>query len=171
MNLHRVYYFAYGSNMSSVRLKNRVPSSIPIGKRLLTGYRLETNKKSKDGSSKCNLVIDEKSKVWGVLFSLLEIELPALHRAEGLGYGYEEKHIHMKHNDNTVHVFFYVAQESHICQNIMPYEWYMQYVQLGALEHLLPDKYTEKLMNWRTQKDQNSERRTINQNKLALIKK
>ena len=166
MNTHRVYYFAYGSNMSSERVQRRVPSSISLGTLRLFGYRLCTNKKSKDGSSKCNLIIDDDTIVWGVLYSLLESELPKLHRAEGLGYGYEEKRVHIQYNEETISVFFYVAQSTHICHDLLPYEWYMKYVQMGAIEHQLPKEYMFRIMNWPTQIDANSERRESNIKKM-----
>lgn len=49
-----ILYFAYGSNMSSARLRARVPSCRPIGIAFLPGHELRFHKRSKDGSGKCD---------------------------------------------------------------------------------------------------------------------
>ncbi len=63
-----IKYFAYGSNMSSRRLMDRVPSAqfVSIGK--LGEHRLRYHKKSKDGSGKCDIEHTEnpENSVWNV---------------------------------------------------------------------------------------------------------
>ena len=61
-------YFAYGSNMSSARLGERVPDARALGRALLTGFRLAWNKPGRDGSGKANIVLAESHVVWGVLY-------------------------------------------------------------------------------------------------------
>jgi gamma-glutamylcyclotransferase len=48
--------FAYGSNMLSARLRERVPSARPAGTACLPGFSLRWHKVSVDGSGKCNVV-------------------------------------------------------------------------------------------------------------------
>ena len=48
-------YFAYGSNMSSVRLRARVNSAQPLGVARLPGHRLRWHMHSLDGSGKCDI--------------------------------------------------------------------------------------------------------------------
>jgi hypothetical protein len=50
-----IHYFAYGSNLHPVRLIERVPSANLVGVIGLSKHRLAFQKRSKDGSSKCNL--------------------------------------------------------------------------------------------------------------------
>lgn len=47
-------YFAYGSNMSLLRLWQRVPSAVRIGVFTLQGHQLRFHKLGKDGSGKCD---------------------------------------------------------------------------------------------------------------------
>ncbi len=47
-------YFAYGSNMSISRLRERVPSAVRLGIFFLEGHRLCFHKASEDGSAKCD---------------------------------------------------------------------------------------------------------------------
>jgi hypothetical protein len=64
-------YFAYGSNMSSGRLR---PGAVPAGAARLEGYRLRCNKRGRDGSG--------KAEAWGVLFWLPDPDWEALDRFE-----------------------------------------------------------------------------------------
>ena len=47
-------YFAYGSNMLTARLRERMPSCKPLGIAKLPGHALRFHKRSKDQSGKCN---------------------------------------------------------------------------------------------------------------------
>ena len=69
MTLERLY-FAYGSNMSSARLRDRIPDAQSIGRAHWPGMRLAFNKVGVDGSGKANLVADPGSVAWGVLFKI-----------------------------------------------------------------------------------------------------
>jgi gamma-glutamylcyclotransferase len=86
-------YFAYGSNMSTPRLRERVPSCQFTTNAKLLRYQLRFHKRSKDESSKCNAFHtgEDTDIVWGVIFNILAAEKKALDRAEGLGSGYDEK--------------------------------------------------------------------------------
>ena len=54
--MDKILYFAYGSNMFSRRLKHstRVPSAEVVGVGSIKGYRLTFDKRSNDGSGKCD---------------------------------------------------------------------------------------------------------------------
>ena len=104
-----LYYFAYGSNMLHERLQRRVPSAVPMGIAILDGYRLVFHKKSVDGSAKCDLVLDDASKAYGVLFQMKEEELPFLDRAEGVGFGYERVERQLHYRTKEVCAFLYLA--------------------------------------------------------------
>ena len=79
-------YFAYGSNMWTPRLRERVPSAEPMGIASVAGYRLRFHKRSIDGSAKCNAFYtgNNANVVWGVVFDILQAEKANLDRAEGL---------------------------------------------------------------------------------------
>src|SRR5260370_38877209 len=90
----RVRYFAYGSNMLTARLRERVPSATAIGIGQLVGHALRWDKRSwRDGSGKCDAEATSRKGdvVWGVVFELDREDKPALDKAEGLGGGYMEK--------------------------------------------------------------------------------
>src|SRR5690606_24584752 len=80
----QVVYFAYGSNMSTARLRKRMPSCKPIGIATLPGHALRFHKRSLDKSGKCNaLATSDADAVMGVLFSFDLVERAQLDKAEG----------------------------------------------------------------------------------------
>ena len=66
-----VVYFAYGSNMSTARLRKRMPSCKPIGIATLPGHALRFHKRSTDKSGKCNAFASgNNNRVIGVAVQL-----------------------------------------------------------------------------------------------------
>ncbi|CAG9298406.1 gamma-glutamylcyclotransferase family protein [Celerinatantimonas diazotrophica] len=139
-----MHYFAYGSNMSLSRLRERVPSAETIGYFTLSHHDLRFHKSSKDGSGKCDafFTADSESVMYGVLFKIDPAQKPALDRAEGLGYGYEEKEVTVTADDGTpITAITYVATK--IDETLKPYSWYVNHVLIGAHEASLPQDYID----------------------------
>ncbi len=136
-------YFAYGSNMSTARLRERMPSCEPLGVATLSGHALRFHKRSKDGSGKCNaLATGEEDKVIGVLFSFDPAERAKLDKAEGAGKGYDGATVTVINNKgHRRKVLTYLAAADHIEDSLKPYDWYMDFVLAGATEHGLPPEY------------------------------
>ena len=91
-------YFGYGSNMLIKKLKDRCSSAEKIepttnSQHMIRNHAFRFHKVSDDGSSKGDAMETKNadSIVYGVLFSIEEEEKSKLDKAEGLGYGYEEK--------------------------------------------------------------------------------
>lgn len=137
-------YFAYGSNMSSTRLRERVPSAERVGMFSLKEHNLAFHKISNDGSGKCDAFFtgNMEDNVFGALFEISENEKSNLDKAEGLGYGYDEKHVQVEDEQgNIFEAITYVA--SNIDDSLVPYSWYLNHVILGAQETGVPDSYLE----------------------------
>lgn len=134
-------YFAYGSNMSLQRLQQRVPSAVPIGVFSLPKHRLVFHKLSTDGSAKCDAYSteDPNDLVFGRLYEIDEAEKPNLDRAEGLGYGYEEKIIKVFNAKESFKTVTYYATK--LNNTLKPFTWYKQHVLIGAQEANLPTAY------------------------------
>lgn len=135
-------YFAYGSNMSLLRLQQRVPSAARLGAFVLKEHELRFHKIGKDGSGKCDAFrtnsIDDL--VIGSLFEINEDEKEALDRAEGLGYGYSEKTITVQNDaGDTFEAFTYCATKTD--SSLQPFSWYLNHVVIGAKETHLPAQY------------------------------
>ncbi|MEM8882763.1 MAG: gamma-glutamylcyclotransferase family protein [Planctomycetota bacterium] len=141
-------YFAYGSNLSSRRLRARTPSARPVRVAALEGWSLRWHKRSLDGSGKCDIVPEEGGTVWGVVYAIDLREKPRLDAAEGLGHGYEERRVE--------HGWTYVATD--VDPSRMPYDWYKAFVVAGAREHGLPDAYVRGLEAVPARMDEDRER-------------
>ncbi len=75
----RVYYFAYGSNMSAKQMQERVPSAQKVGIGFLDNFALVFNRKGtyRDGGV-ASIVDAAHRKVWGVIWSVAKSEMEAL---------------------------------------------------------------------------------------------
>ena len=80
-------YFAYGSNLLSARMRERVPSAAARGPARLSGWRLTTDKRGRDGTGKANLRRDPAACVWGVVWAIDPAEWP---RLDGYERGYRQ---------------------------------------------------------------------------------
>ncbi|MEO0949455.1 MAG: gamma-glutamylcyclotransferase family protein [Cyanobacteria bacterium J06641_5] len=138
-------YFAYGSNMSTRRLRARTPSAQPLGTARLPGYRLAWHKLGRDGSAKCDIepTGQAQDSVWGVLFQIVEEERADLDLAEGLGQGYGYKIASVLAATGSIKAGMYYA--THIDASRQPFDWYLAFVLSGAREHGLPATYLHDL--------------------------
>ncbi len=140
-------YFAYGSNMSSARLKARTRSATSIVVASLAGHDLRFHKKSKDGSGKCDAFHtgDEAHELMGVLYELSRSEIDVLDEIEGVGVGYEKKEVTVLSVEcgGERKAFTYYA--THIDAALKPFCWYKTHVVMGAKEHGLPLDYMDRI--------------------------
>lgn len=138
-----IVYFAYGSNMSTARLRKRVPSCKPLGIATLPGHALRFHKRSTDKSGKCNAFASgNDNSVIGVLFSFDPAERAKLDEAEGVGSGYEHAMVTVINDKGRRRkVLTYLATPDYIDDSLKPYGWYKDFVLAGGREHGLPPEY------------------------------
>lgn len=153
-------YFAYGSNMSLARLRQRVPSAVALGCYSIRGYDLRFHKVGQDGSAKCDAYYTGNTcnVIYGVLFEIEPSEKPGLDKAEGLGQGYNEKRVWVStHTGRRYEAKTYIA--SSMNPALKPFSWYLNHVLVGAKESSLPYAYIQqKIMAIATIKDINKKR-------------
>ncbi|CAH0991565.1 hypothetical protein SIN8267_01674 [Sinobacterium norvegicum] len=141
-----LYYFAYGSNMSMARLRQRVPSAEKLGIFALASHELRFDKKGRDGSGKCNALYtgNDSDTVFGTLFSMKADEKPTLDEAESLGVGYGDKTVTVTNaTGESFEALTYYALR--LDANYQPYDWYLNHVLIGAFETGLPLDYIAKI--------------------------
>jgi cation transport regulator ChaC len=141
-----MFYFAYGSNMCTGRLRQRVSSANPVRVAKLLNHSLRFHKRSDDHSGKCDAYFtgERQDVIWGVVFEINPAEKPYLDKHEGLGHGYVEKLATVIDTEsNRCAVFMYVADNAHIDPMLRPYSWYKQFVVEGARQHQLPADYVD----------------------------
>jgi cation transport regulator ChaC len=154
-------YFAYGSNMSTRRIQERVPSATKVAVGALQSHQLRFHKYStRDESGKCDAfkTSDAKDRLFGVVFEIAEEEKAGLDQTEGLGYGYDEKTAEVHLFDGTVvQAFTYIA--TNIDESLRPLDWYKEHVVRGARENELPEYYVKLLEARECDEDPDSVRR------------
>lgn len=139
-----LYYFAYGSNLLTARLRERVPSVCFETAAALAGFRLAFNKRGADGSAKCNIMpAGDSEVVHGVLWSLDAADKSALDAVEGPAY-YCWWHI-LPAAGREYPVFTYRARPGMTTGERRPYDWYRAFVIAGAREHSLPPAHLDAL--------------------------
>ena len=152
-------YFAYGSNMSLLRLQQRVPSAQKIGKVTLKNHQLRFNMSGKDGSGKCDSFETKNSEdaVIGALFEINENEKPILDKAESLGAGYNQKLVSVQNDLGEVfEALIYCAIR--IDPSLKPFSWYLNHVIVGAKETALSVDYLAIIESVECIEDPNKER-------------
>lgn len=146
-----VYYFAYGSNMVTKRLRLRVPSAKVIGQARLLNKRMVCNKKSTDGSGKANLVDSPGDAAWGVLYKVDIEELSKLDKAEG---GYQRLTAQVLTNEeDPIESEVYISMK--LTTDPTPYDWYKDLIISGACKHELPRDYLKYLKQLPSRPDLN----------------
>lgn len=151
-------YFAYGSNLSSRRIKYRIQKAEFVCSAVLPNYELSFSKTSIDGSGKCTVHSSENKSVHGVVYSIDPESESTLDYYEELGFGYSKHEMNLQNGDGEISAFFYIAQERYVDRNLNPYHWYKKFVISGAKEHSLPSNYIEWLSSFASKDDGNSER-------------
>ena len=77
-------YFTYGSNMDWHQMKCRCPSARFVGIAELKQYRLDFTYKSKRRCcAVADIVRDDNETVWGVVYTISELDVGRLDKAEG----------------------------------------------------------------------------------------
>jgi len=156
------FNFAYGSNMLTRRVQERVSSARAVGVAALAGHELRWHKVGRDGSGKCDIVQTSTAQatVYGVVYEMRAVEKAALDKAEGLGSGYAEKQILLETGAGIFHAWVYYA--TNIDPTAVPFTWYKALVVAGAKQHLLPMEYISKLVAVAAKIDPDAERAKIN---------
>jgi gamma-glutamylcyclotransferase len=152
-------YFAYGSNMSIHRIKNRVFNSTFIGIYYLKGYDLRFHKIGQDRSAKCDSFETgaDSDCVEGVVFEIDANDVSLLDKIEGVGNGYEKVDVNVVEFDNEeITAFMYVATS--ISVSLFPYTWYKKHVLEGAKSAGLSLSYINKIERVHSIKDPDEDR-------------
>jgi AIG2-like family len=137
----RVEYFAYGSNILSKRLQERIPNAIPKCTATLRGYTLTFTKLSRDGSAKANIEMDPNGLVIGVVYGIDRKDFLTLDRVEK---GYRRTKVNVQTADGVV-----LSPCTYACsdltEGILPNRNYLNLIIEGAKENAFPVAYINRL--------------------------
>lgn len=140
-------HFAYGSNLSSRRLRERCQSAQPIAKGYVRGRELRFHKVGRDGTGKADAVWtgDQEHRLWGVIYRCALAEQDILNRCESLGVGYQSVPVEVQVGGKVMSTFMYQAMPDKIDPKIRPSSWYTDHVLEGIREHRLPLDYLRRI--------------------------
>jgi len=138
-------YFSYGSNISETRLNKRIKNYRTLHQTELKGYEVKFIKRSKDGSGKATLVENSNSTVLGMLYDIDSTDFKILDKIEGVEHGYDKVVING--------YLTYVASETYINTNLLPYDWYLYLILDGMISNKFPQDYIDKFNLMETIKD------------------
>ena len=129
-------YFAYGSNLASRRMRERVPGARARGRARLEGFRLVADKPGRAGTAKLNLAPDAAGRVWGVVWAIPAEGLLALDRFEG---GYERVAVTVSSEAGPLDATTYASRLTGADPALAGD--YKALVLAGAREHDLPPEW------------------------------
>jgi len=142
-------YFAYGSNMSTLRLRDRIDARV-IGTAVLPEFRLNFHKKWSCGSGKCDALYTghPDDMVWGVVYAIPQIHLGTLDRIECKDIAYTRKTVTTQlQNGDVCQPEVYVGDGRDLDPTALPFDWYKHHVQYGAEENNLPPEYITRMIS------------------------
>ena len=144
-----VKYFAYGSNLDLLQMKRRCPLSKLISKGSLSGHRLTFTKYSSGwGGGVADVIQDEGSEVWGLVFEISDSDLERLDRYEGYHKDETSLYERWKAVINTPHgqvcdVWVYTVVEKQ--KFVQPTLEYLQIIKDAAVRWGFPKVYQQTL--------------------------
>jgi hypothetical protein len=142
-------YFAYGSNMRSARLTERIGPSQAIGAVHVCDWTLRFDKPGRDGTGKANLVPATGLRAWGVAYQVADSAWELLDRFEP---GYRREGFRLDRSDGTsleciayLYPSLYPSTDAPREQApwLAPSGEYLGHLVDGALEHGLPTDWIE----------------------------
>ena len=155
----KINYFAFGSNLSSARLLQRLPYVTGSYVATLSHHRLCWRKNDRGQSGKCDIDFtdDPAHEVYGVVYQMTQEEQLELDKIESASFGYERKQIEVLTLDGKpIEAFTYYALD--ILDGQRPFHWYKEHVLRGALEHDFPTHYIESIRGADSKDDHDPDR-------------
>ena len=152
-------YFAFGSNLASPRLLQRIPEARVHCVATLEAHQLCWRKNDRGQSGKCDIDFtgDPDHLVYGVIYRMSHADKLELDVYETSGFGYDHKHVEVTAlHGEVIEAFTYFALD--IDHRQQPFHWYKEHVLRGALEHNFPRHYVEQIRNTASIDDHDSER-------------
>ena len=164
-----VLNLAYGSNLHRARIEARVEIQAVLGVVALPDWGLRFHKQGADNSGKCNLIPCAGETAYGVVYAFSGEDKNTLDEIEGVGKGYRNVALPLRdfdlsrsklHGHEEVHA--YLAVETHIDENLVPFDWYHGFVREGASQCGFPQGYLNHIDGFSHRRDHDEERRSQN---------
>jgi len=139
------FYFAYGSNLDALQMQERCPTSAPVFRARLHGFRLDfTHYSTRWRGGAADVVSQAGDVVWGVVYRMHEGDLDLLDHFES---GYERVALEVADDDGTLHrvvSYSVLAKDSH-----PPSDVYIEKMLRWGRHWGLPEEYLARLHRYR----------------------
>ena len=158
MSLTVHYYFAYGSNMNSDRVRQRKMSFESASSGRLLDYSLRFNKRSVKypGAAAANVVASAKGVTEGVVYRLADPEqIEMMDPYEGYPVLYRRTALPIVTKAGVVDAWVYIANEDHVAEGLAPAQWYLNHLLAGR--GYLSASYFESLLQIKCLQDSDIE--------------
>ena len=137
-------YFAYGSNLDEVQLRQRCPGSNLETAGSLRDFQLSFTVHSAGwGAGAADIVHCPGGRVWGLVFNLTDEDLRSLDRFEGHPEHYRRFVARIDTPDGTLDSWVYAAQRK--AAFVAPSRRYVEIIREAAVRHGFPDDYVRML--------------------------
>ena len=140
-------YFAFGSNMSAQRMRERLGWSPSHSGVILPDYEMIFNKHSNDGG-KANIMYSPGNLVEGILYSVNEEDLLILDKYEGVAAKQYKRHEIEVRNNNKHFITAVTYKALNTGKISAPTKEYLSYILEG--KELLSPGYYAKLKSTKT---------------------
>ncbi|MFN5398453.1 MAG: gamma-glutamylcyclotransferase family protein [Pseudanabaena sp.] len=132
-----IYYFAYGSNMSSSQMFKRCPTARKIGVGVLYGWELDFAVDAPHlGGNAAGIYRSSNKYVWGVVYAISKKDKEELDKTEQGGYYPVEVSIKMQDSQQHLNkVCVYIPAKSKSTANTKPDPRYVEIALKGAQEN------------------------------------
>lgn len=129
-------YFAYGSNLFAKQMKERCPSSVPVGRAILRGYEL-TFKDNGRGRGVASISPKKKSKVHGYIYELTKECEATLDKFEGVkSKVYKKEYVQVESGSGDLTCLTYIMYDNF--KEAMPKLDYFKKIYNGYGDWYLP---------------------------------
>lgn len=136
-------YFAYGSNMDDLQMRDRCPDSALVGIAVLKGYRVGfTYYSERRNGGVADIIPDTESSVWGLVYKMVVTDLDTLDSLEGKGTAYDRMTVPVHFLDGRTieaEVYYVINKKQHV----EPTEEYLGLLRKAARKHRFPETYIE----------------------------
>ena len=144
------FIFAYGSNMDWGQMRERCPSAQYVCAAKLINHHLAFTRKSKNrGCGVSDVLPAEGQDVWGVVYQILDAEMPDLDKKEGINSKSYVRRAGTVDRDGeeskpmAVEIYFAVPEDN----PPLPNQEYKNLIVSGAKRWNLPTDYITELEN------------------------
>jgi gamma-glutamylcyclotransferase (GGCT)/AIG2-like uncharacterized protein YtfP len=131
-------YFAYGSNMDLMQMRDRCPRSEYVGNGKLSGFQFIINSRGV-----ASIAVNSDRDVEGMMFEVTEACTVKLDRYEGVGEGYYEKCFVSDCDSGVSGILAYVASDN--VKGFVPRNGYFERIIASAIRTDFSVNYLEEL--------------------------